>query len=160
FKGKSGKEHDIELKDPKVAKIVRGCQDLPGQELFAYRDENGKSVDITSNDVNQYLKEAVGEDFTAKDFRTWGGSVRAIGCFKKLGDCDHLTKAMINEAYKETAKFLGNTVTVCKKYYIHPCVVKNFESGDLCRLSAKKTSARSGLSSDERLFLNLLKKNG
>jgi DNA topoisomerase-1 len=160
FKGKSGIEHDIEMSDPRIARIVRQCQELPGQELFAYVDDDGKVCDVTSNDVNAYLKETLAEDFTAKDFRTWGGSVRALRCFLNLGGCDEpLTKAMINGAYKETAKFLGNTVTVCKKYYIHPAVVENFEAGLLGKM--KRSSGeppKTGLSPDEKLFLKLLKK--
>ncbi len=160
FTGKSGKVHDIELEDPRVAKVVRKCQDLPGQELFSYYDDSKKAVDVTSADVNAYLKEAVGDFFTAKDFRTWGGSVKALSCFLDLSTCaeDELTKAMINQAYKDTAAFLGNTVAVCKKYYIHPAVIKNFESGKLRGLKApKKTSSRTALNPQEHLFIRLLK---
>lgn len=159
FRGKSGKEHDIELNDPVVAKIVKKCQDLPGQELFAYKNDAGELVDIGSQDVNDYIREITGEGFTAKDFRTWGGSVCAAKTLFGLGPYESQTKAKRNlvAAIKETAQLLGNTVAVCRKSYIHPSVPASHEAGLLYRLRPVRGGVKSGLNRDERFFLNLLK---
>ncbi|RYZ73368.1 MAG: DNA topoisomerase IB [Proteobacteria bacterium] len=159
FRGKSGKEHDIEVSDPVVAKVVKTCQDLPGQELFAFKNENGELVDIGSHDVNEYIKEITGEGFTAKDFRTWGGSVCAAKTLFGLGPCDSPTKAKRNfvAAVKETAALLGNTVAVCKKSYIHPSIAASQISGLLYRLKTIKGGFKGGLDKDERFFMSLLK---
>ena len=159
FRGKSGKEHDIELVDPVVAKIVKKCQDLPGQELFGYKNEAGELIDIGSQDVNDYIRDITGEGFTAKDFRTWGGSVCAAKTLFGLGPCDSQTKSKRNfvAAVKETAELLGNTVAVCKKSYIHPSIPASHEAGLLYRLRPEKGGVKKGLDRDERFFLNLLK---
>lgn len=159
FRGKSGKEHDIEVSDPVVAKIVKTCHDLPGQELFAYKNDSGELVDIGSHDVNEYIHQIAGEGFTAKDFRTWGGSVCAAKTLFGLGPCDSPTKAKRNfvAAVKETAALLGNTVAVCKKSYIHPSIGESQESGLLYRLKAIKGGLKGGLGKDERFFMSLLK---
>jgi DNA topoisomerase I len=133
FKGKSGIEHDIDLSDKKLAKVVKACRDLPGQELFQYIDENGKVCDIGSGDVNKYLQEIAGEDFTAKDFRTWAGTVLAA---KALQEYENFTsqrqaKRFMVAAVESVAKKLGNTKAVCRKCYIHPEVFNSYLDGTL-----------------------------
>jgi DNA topoisomerase-1 len=158
FRGKSGIVHDICVDDPRVARVVRKCEDLPGQELFAYLDENGELVDVGSSDVNEYLKSIAGEDFTAKDFRTWGGSVVAACCLLGLGPCktEREQKKFIRQAVLETASKLGNTVSVCRKYYIHPTITETFADGTLFSLGERAFKAR-GLKRPEAFLLNLLK---
>ena len=142
FRGKSGVEHEIDLEDPRLAKIVQQCQDLPGEELFAYRNEHGKAVDINSADVNQYLAEATGDHFTAKDFRTWAGTVLAATALRELEQFDSEAQAKRNvvKAIESVAKRLGNTKTVCRKCYIHPRVIETYLDGTL----AKRLSQESG----------------
>ncbi|RYZ96067.1 MAG: DNA topoisomerase IB, partial [Proteobacteria bacterium] len=137
FRGKSGVAHDLKLNHARLAKIIRRCQDLPGQELFAYEDEKGKVHDVGSADVNEYLREACGDRVTAKDIRTWVGSVRAIEALWKLGKVDYeaLTKKALKErecsVIKGAAEFLGNTVAVCRKYYVHPGVFEADRAGSI-----------------------------
>lgn len=128
FRGKSGIEHDIDLRDPKLASIVRQCQELPGQELFAYLDGAGQTRDVTSSDVNEYIRRVTGEDFTAKDFRTWSGTSLAV---LALGDSAHFKSKSdaarkVNRAVDQVARQLGNTRTVCRRDYIHPGVVQAY----------------------------------
>jgi DNA topoisomerase-1 len=133
FKGKSGVEHAIDLQDPRIAAIVKKCQDLPGEELFGYIDENGKAVDITSADVNAYLRDIAGDEFTAKDFRTWAGTVLAAEALKEFEKFDSQAQAKKNlvQAIETVAKKLGNTRAVCKKCYIHPGVLDSYLDGSL-----------------------------
>jgi DNA topoisomerase-1 len=164
FKGKSGKLHDVEIEDRRIAQIVRKCQELQGQELFGYIDEDGNAVDVSSNDVNEYLREITGENITAKDFRTWGGTVQAALAFQELGP--HKTKTelkkMMVQAVQRTAACLRNTPSVCRKYYIHPCVFKAYESGSLFKIHAScqksKRSKIKGLFAEEIFALRLLEK--
>lgn len=133
FRGKSGVEHAIDLQDQRLAKIVKACQDLPGQELFQYLDGDGSRHDIGSQDVNAYLHEIVGNDFTAKDFRTWAGTVLAAVTLRKIGPCDTKaqTKRNLVAAISQVAGHLGNTRAVCKKCYIHPAILAAYEQGTL-----------------------------
>lgn len=133
FKGKSGVDHSVELTDPRIARIVRNCQELPGEELFGYRDEEGNAVDLTSTDVNDYLREITGENFTAKDFRTWAGTVLAANALKEFEKFDSKAQAKKNivRAIESVAKKLGNTRAVCKKCYIHPAVLDSYMDGEL-----------------------------
>ena len=133
FKGKSGKEHDIDVKDRQLAKIVKRCQDLPGHELFQYVDEQGVLRGIESGDVNDYLREISGQDFTAKDFRTWGGTVIAMGELEAEGVFDSQTQGKKNvvQAIKATAEQLGNTPAICRKCYVHPGVLDAYLDGSL-----------------------------
>lgn len=126
FRGKSGVKHEIDLKDERLAKIVRQCQHLPGQELFQYRDGRGKVRDITSTDVNQYLHKISGGDFTAKDFRTWAGTSLATQLLLEFETFPSVTAAKrnINQCIAEVARQLGNTKAVCRKSYIHPGVIR------------------------------------
>ena len=163
FKGKSGVAHDLELKDKRLAKIIRRCQDLPGQELFAYEAEDGTVRDVGSADVNEYLQNATGERITAKDIRTWVGSVRAIEALWELGKVDYesLTKKACRDrecaVIKGAASFLGNTVAVCRKYYVHPGVFEADRSGVLHRPRGVP-KASEGLSPAEAMLLGLLRK--
>ena len=143
FKGKSGILHQIDLTDPRLAKIVKSCQDLPGQELFQYLDDSGKVRDVTSTDVNQYLREITGQDFTAKDFRTWAGTVLAAMVIKDLANFNSQTQAKKNivKAVEVVAARLGNTKAVCRKCYIHPVVLDSYLDGSLVKSLAKKTGA-------------------
>jgi DNA topoisomerase-1 len=122
FKGKSGKTWNLSVKDRRVAKIVRACQDLPGQELFAYVGEDGAVHDVTSADVNGYLREIAGSDITAKDFRTWTGTVLAALALAEFEEVDTqaAAKKNVRAAIEQVAARLGNTPTVCRKCYVHP----------------------------------------
>jgi DNA topoisomerase-1 len=136
FKGKSGVEHDIELNDNKMAKIVKACRDLPGQELFQYLDDNGQVRDIGSEDVNEYLKEISGADFTAKDFRTWAGTVLAAKALQEYENftSQHQARRFMVAAVEAVAKKLGNTKAVCRKCYIHPEVFNAYLDGSLVEI--------------------------
>ena len=126
FRGKSGREHEIDLKDRRLARIVARCQELPGQELFQFVDEKGEVRDVGSEDVNEYLCEiAGGEDFTAKDFRTWAGTVLAAKVLQEFKEFDSQAAAKRNvvRAIEHVAGRLGNTKAVCRKCYIHPAVI-------------------------------------
>jgi DNA topoisomerase I len=125
FRGKSGVEHDIELTDKKLAKIVKRCQDLPGQDLFQYIDEQNQSQTLSSTDVNDYLKQITSEDFTAKDFRTWAGTVLAASQLVEIGEFTSETAAKknITQAIKAVAAYLGNRPATCRKYYVHPAIL-------------------------------------
>ena len=133
FRGKSGQQQDIKLDDPRLAKIVRRCRDLPGYELFQYVDDAGNVCDITSSDVNEYIREITGEDFTAKDFRTWGGTGWAALILEQLGRCETETdiKKRVVEAIKEVASRLGNRPATCRKYYVHPAILDAYSDGSL-----------------------------
>ena len=133
FKGKSGKFHDIAFNDARLARIVRRCQELPGRELFQYVDADGKVIDIGSADVNGYLREVCGEEFTAKDFRTWTGTVLAARALAAMPPFTSPTQASRNlvAAIDAVAGVLGNTRSVCRKCYIHPAVVEAYEDRTL-----------------------------
>jgi DNA topoisomerase I len=140
FRGKSGKEHEVKLNDPRLAKIVKGCQDIPGQELFQYLDENGERRRITSTDVNEYLREITGGDFTAKDFRTWAGTVLAAIALREVekADTKAQSKKNIVQAIERVAERLGNTPSICKKCYVHPFVLEAYQDGSLLLQAAKE----------------------
>jgi DNA topoisomerase-1 len=133
FRGKSGQEQNITLNDPRLAKIVKKSRDLPGYELFQYLDEAGNVCDVTSSDVNDYIRELSGEDFTAKDFRTWGGTGIAAMVLEEIGaaEAQNAAKKNIVAAIKEVAGKLGNRPATCKKYYVHPAVLEAYEDGSL-----------------------------
>jgi DNA topoisomerase-1 len=133
FRGKSGKEHSVEVHDRRLARIVKQCRDLPGQKLFQYLDENGERQSVNSEDVNAYLRETTGEDFSAKDFRTWGGTVLALSALLEVGACEserEANKAVV-EAIKHVSGQLGNRPAICRKYYVHPVVIQSFLEGTL-----------------------------
>jgi DNA topoisomerase I len=133
FRGKSGHEHSIDLKDRHLAKIVKQCRDIPGYELFQYLDENGQRQTIDSGDVNAYLREMTQQDFTAKDFRTWGGTMLATLILKEIGpgESESSVKKNIVQTIKEVAKYLGNRPAICRKYYVHPAVLDAYLDGTL-----------------------------
>jgi DNA topoisomerase-1 len=133
FQGKSGVHHDLELHDARLAKIIRACQELPDQELFAYRNDDGTWSDVTSSDVNMYLKEIAGQDFTAKDFRTWAGTVLAAQALQEISTFDSQAQAKKNilRAVESVARKLGNTTSVCRKCYIHPEILDAYLDGSL-----------------------------
>jgi DNA topoisomerase-1 len=135
FRGKSGQEHEVDVRDERVARVIRKLQELPGQELFRYVDESGDASTIDSADVNAYLREAAGDDFTAKDFRTWAGTVFAARELCALGGADgsRTAKRNVTEAVKAVAKRLGNTPAVCRRGYIHPAIVQAYLDGRLQR---------------------------
>ncbi|MCG2591817.1 DNA topoisomerase IB [Ramlibacter sp. XY19] len=133
FKGKSGKTWRLQLKNRRVAKIVRACQELPGQRLFQYQDEEGEVREVTSADVNAYLKEVTGSDITAKDFRTWAGTVLAALALQEFEEIDTQAaqKKNIKAAIERVSARLGNTPTICRKCYVHPEVLNAYVEGDL-----------------------------
>jgi DNA topoisomerase-1 len=154
FTGKSGKSWRLTLKDRRVAKIVKAAQDLPGQRLFQYEDEDGVPQSVTSTDVNAYLRDISGSDISAKDFRTWGGTVlaaAALDAFDKPGDAT-VAKANIKAVIDEVADSLGNTPTICRKCYVHPALLEAYETGDF----AVRKSKRAGLSPHEASVLTFL----
>lgn len=133
FKGKSGKKWDLKIKDRRVARIVKACQDLPGQELFQWQDAGGNVHDVTSSDVNAYLKEISGREITAKDFRTWTGTVLAalaLAEYQEI-DTDAAAKKNVRAAIERVAARLGNTPAVCRKAYVHPEVLNAYLSRQL-----------------------------
>jgi DNA topoisomerase-1 len=161
FRGKSGVEHEIDFEDQRLAKIVRDCQDLPQQELFAYLDETGEQRDVTSTDVNDYLREITGADFTAKDFRTWAGTVLAARALQEIKafDSNAAAKRNVKSAIEKVAGRLGNTVAVCRKCYVHPDVINSYLDGTLADRLGKKAAkelSRGGLPSEEAAVLGLL----
>jgi len=164
FRGKSGKQHQIDVRDRKLAQIVRRCQDLPGQELFEYIDENGKVQDVKSTDVNQYLQEITGEDFTAKDFRTWAGTMLAAMALQEFEKFDSKTQAKKNvtKAIESVAARLGNTPSICKKCYVHPDVLEGYLDGSLVKALSQRVKKLSAISHDlgpqETAVLGLLHK--
>ena len=141
FRGKSGVEHAVEVADRRLGRIVKKVQDLPGQELFGYLDDNGATVDIKSQDVNDYLRETTGEDFTAKDFRTWAGTVLAAVALNALkpSATKKEAKSNVKHAITAVAKILGNTPTVCRKCYVHPVVLETYLSGEMIEGLRRKT---------------------
>lgn len=162
FKGKSGKQHHVEVEDPHLAKIVRRCQELPGQELFGYRDERGRVQNIHSQHVNQYLQDVTGEKISAKDFRTWGGTVCAALFLGELEipKTKKGLKKIITETVNHTSETLRNTPSICKKYYIHPHVFDAFEKGHLTQIfhkhKANLTKKSRGLFPEEVFTKRLL----
>jgi DNA topoisomerase-1 len=159
FKGKSGKQHSVRLTDKRLARIVKQCQDIPGQELFQYLDETGERHTIESADVNAYLKEISGSDFTAKDFRTWNGTVLAL---RYLKICESPASAsagkrLVSGAIKSVAQDLGNTPAVCRKAYVHPVVLNAYLEGSLePEAGVSEDKPDSGLTEEERCVLGLL----
>jgi DNA topoisomerase-1 len=155
FKGKSGKEWSLSLRNKRVAKIIRSCQDLPGQHLFEYRGEDGSIHGVSSSDVNAYLKEISGRDITAKDFRTWAGTVKAAIAFSNFSGI--ASKKAARAIVAGVAEELGNTIAVCRKCYIHPAIFAGFEEGGL-RLRTPK-HGRDGLSPAEIAVFHYLRRH-
>lgn len=165
FRGKSGIVRDVDLHDRRLAGIVRRCQDLPGQELFQYLDEDGSARIVNSSDVNHYLRETTGIDLTAKDFRTWAGTVLAARALGELAPFALKSQAKRNvvQAVDAVARKLGNTRAVCQKCYIHPATVKAYFDGTLPEsLSRPAPAARAtenGLTDDEAAVMMILEES-
>ena len=163
FRGKSGVNHEVDVDDRRVAKIVTKLQDLPGQELFQYVDKEGEKHSVTSEDVNDYLREITGQDFTAKDFRTWAGTVLGAMALQAQDAFENKTQAKKNvkDAISAVAKILGNTPAVCRKCYVHPAVLETYLDGDLIeglKQQTEKTLSESlsDLRADEAAVLSFL----
>lgn len=156
FIGKKGITHKINLESKKLANLVKKCKDIPGQDLFQYYDDEGNHHSIGSADINKYLKEVSHENFTAKDYRAWSGTVNAVAAFLKLDppknqtDCKHKIIAVLDEV----ASKLGNTRTVCKKYYVHPTVIATFEKGTIWKY--KPNPNNKTLRPEESILIELL----
>ncbi|MBC8075202.1 MAG: DNA topoisomerase IB [Chloroflexales bacterium] len=161
FRGKSGIDHTISLTDRKLAAIVKRCQDVPGYELFQYVDANGPRQRVNSNDVNAYIKEITGQDFTAKDFRTWAGTLLAAQTLGAMEPATSATQARrrITQAMREVSERLGNTPSVCRKCYVHPAVVAAYSDSTLAQSLAdnpEHTKADDRLRPEELAVLHLL----
>jgi DNA topoisomerase-1 len=141
FRGKSGVKHVVDVNDRRLATIIRKLQDLPGQDIFQYEDEAGEVRNVASQDVNDYLQEITGEDFTAKDFRTWAGTVLTAMALSAQGPVENEAQAKknIKDAIAAVAKILGNTPTVCRKCYVHPVVLDSYLDGDMIEGLKQKT---------------------
>lgn len=158
FVGKKGVKHKIKLQSRKLANLVKKCRDIPGQELFQYYDDEGKRHTIGSGDVNSYIKEITGEDFTAKDFRAWAGSLNALCAFHDLGEHSGLIdcrKKIVN-VLDSVAQKLGNTRTVCKKYYVHPTVIASYEKGSIWNYIPGTDASQGDLNAQEKALFDLL----
>ncbi|MEA2609941.1 MAG: topoisomerase, partial [Chloroflexota bacterium] len=133
FRGKSGQHHEVDIRDRRLAGVVRRCQELPGQELFQYLDEDGQAVDVTSDDVNAYLQDASGSDVTTRDFRIWAGTVlayRALSALEPAGD-ERIARRNIVDAVRVSAGQLGNTEAVARRSYVHPAVLEAYLDGNI-----------------------------
>jgi DNA topoisomerase-1 len=165
FKGKKSIEHSVKLSNRKLARIVEQCRDVPGKELFQYYDEEGNSKPIDSGMLNNYIKEITDQTFTAKDFRTWAGCLHFLQAFKnlELNSQDAPTKAVVNEMLDFVSKKLGNTRTVCRKYYVHPRIVQLYEENKLKSYlqeldGIEENDDVSSLTNDEKVLMKLLEK--
>ena len=162
FKGKSGKEWNLGIRDRRVARIVKASQDLPGQHLFQYLDDEGERRTVTSGDVNAYLREISGTDITAKDFRTWTGTVLAALALAEYEKADSAAAAKRNvrEAIEQVSARLGNTPTICRKCYVHPQVIDSYLSDDLALEISEEIEDEldePALRPEERKVLDFLK---
>jgi DNA topoisomerase-1 len=164
FRGKSGVDHDIKLDDRRLARTIKACRDIPGYDLFQYVDEAGERHAIASNDVNEYLKEITGEDYTSKDFRTWAGTVLAAQMLQDFETFDSEAQAKRNivHAVESVAKRLGNTKAVCRKCYIHPAILDAYLDGSMVKTvadRARRASRKAGdLTAAEAAVLGLLQR--
>ncbi len=160
FKGKKGVYHNIQLKSKKLARITSQCRDIPGKELFQYYDEQGERHAIESGMVNEYIKQVCGQNFTSKDFRTWAGSTYALEVLQQLGCCESETetKRKINEALDAVASRLGNTRTVCRKYYVHPIVISHYTNKTIDKYFHRQQNQNGDekLSAAEQVLLMML----
>ena len=164
FRGKAGVDHDVEVRDPRLARIVRRCRDLPGQELFQYLDDDGVVRDVGSADVNAYLRQATGEEFSAKDFRTWAGTVLAAMALREFEAFDSEAEAKRNvvRAIEHVAERLGNTPSVCRKCYVHPEVLDAYLDGTMLetlssRADRAEVGPKSRMKPEEAAVLALLR---
>lgn len=163
FKGKKGIYHEVSLKNRRLAKMIQHCKEVPGKELFQYYDDHGNRQSIDSGMVNKYIKESSGGDFSAKDFRTWAGTLNIVRAFKSIGqaDTESESKKNIVAALDEVSKKLGNTRTVCKKYYVHPGIIRLYEEQNLEKYmkeldKIEKNDNLTGLTSEEKVLMKIL----
>jgi DNA topoisomerase-1 len=163
FKGKKGVSHNITLRNKRLARIVKNCREIPGEELFQYYDEEGKTHPIDSGMINSYIKETTGMDFTSKDFRTWAGSLNLLLSLRAMGEAVTAAenKKNIVAALDEVSLKLGNTRTVCKKYYVHPGLIALYEQNELNKYLADLNGAAddentTGLHQDEAILMKIL----
>jgi DNA topoisomerase-1 len=160
FRGKGGKMVEVDLDDHRVAAVVRRSKDLPGYQLFCYVGDDGGVHDVGSGDVNQYLREISGDEFTAKDFRTWAGTLLAAGALRGARErsARKTLERNVVTAIKEVAESLGNTPAVCRKHYVHPAVVASYLEGTLERAFTRRTrEARTGLRAEEVALMRFLR---
>jgi DNA topoisomerase I len=162
FKGKKGVYHEVKMKSKRFARIIKQCKAIPGKELFQYYDENGDPRRVDSGKINQYLKDCLGMDFTTKDFRTWAGTLAMLQELKGFPPCEKKNQFQKNivSAFQRVSKKLGNTVAVCRKYYVHPEIVSMYEQDLLnkfferCKPSTSKK--RTSYSSEEKVLMKIL----
>jgi DNA topoisomerase I len=163
FRGKSGKMHKVDLNDRRLARIVERCQDLPGEDLFQYLDDDDVRQTIGSGDVNEYIREISGQEFTAKDFRTWAGTLLAIEALTKIGpfSTQRNAKSNVLKAIDQVAEQLNNTRSVCRKYYVHPAVLESYMDGNLLQHlgNGSKQGAKNDLAADEAAVVRLLQRH-
>jgi DNA topoisomerase-1 len=166
FRGKSGKVHSVSLTDRRLARIVHRCQALPGEDLFQYVDEEGVRQTIGSGDVNEYIRQISGEEFTAKDFRTWAGTILAVAALTEGGawTSQRQAKSNVLRAIDQVAEQLNNTRAICRKYYVHPAVFETYLAGTMLETlqngtkeAANKDSASKDLSPEEIALVRLLR---
>jgi DNA topoisomerase-1 len=166
FRGKSGKTHNVSLSDRRLARIVQRCQALPGEDLFQYVDEEGVRQTVGSGDVNDYIREISGEEFTAKDFRTWAGTILAVAALTEVGTWSSQRQAKSNvlRAIDRVAEQLNNTRAICRKYYVHPAVFESYLAGTMLealqngtKKAARNDAAKQELSSEEVAVVRLLR---
>ena len=163
FKGKKGVMHDVDLKSKRLARLITKCKEIPGKDLFQYYDDEGNRHHVDSGMVNDYIKELSGEDFTAKDFRTWSGTVNALIAFKEIGYAENNSqyKKKVKAALDIVAEHLGNTSTVCRKYYVHPLVINLYENNTIKKYLdeleiIEENDGKAGLTHEEKLVLKIL----
>jgi DNA topoisomerase-1 len=166
FRGKKGIQHDITLKNKKLARTVEQCKDIPGKELFQYYDETGSKRIIESGMVNEYIKKSTGRDFSAKDFRTWAGSVHALETLCSVADVitEAERKKNILAVLDSVSKKLGNSRAICKKYYVHPGLLRLYEENNFSKYSRsldqiENTEDSAGLTPSEKVLLKILKES-
>lgn len=157
FRGKSGIEHEVQVSDRRLARIIQRCLELPGQHLFQYLDEDGERRAVTSTDINDYLRELTGADFTAKHYRTWAGSALALTLLRELEwQPESAAKKHVVAMVKQVAEQLRNTPAVCRKCYIHPALLDAFQAGELAGI--RMATPRKGLRAEESLLMRFLEK--
>jgi DNA topoisomerase I len=164
FTGKKGIQHKVTLKNHRLAKIVQQCKDIPGKELFQYYDDEGNRQPVDSGMVNDYIKEGMKGDFTAKDFRTWAGTLNLLRSLCLLGEGENQTecKKKVLQALDQVSKKLGNTRTVCRKYYVHPGIIELYQENNLSRYlkeldDIEEPDMKTDLTSDEKILMRILR---
>jgi DNA topoisomerase I len=161
FRGKSGKTHSIDVNDRRLARLVKRCRELPGQDLFQYLDEAGQVQGVNSADVNEYVRAAAGDEFTAKDFRTWAGTLLAARCLNHPDgeESSPSAKSVVTRAVESVARQLGNTPAICRKCYIHPAVLSAFQEPAILAIwqeAATGDVSSVGMNPEERALLRFL----